>query len=123
MTLTAVRSDLATLIASALPNDVGVVDHLPDAVAPPVVFLAWSDPWLKPQTGCTYEAVMEIAAVAQRVEPGGKLETLEAIVNAIVAAIKGSGFVIQTVTAMYPLNIGGVDYLAASVFVLTDVEL
>lgn len=120
--LSTVRTDCATIIGTALPNDVGVIDFLPDSIAPPVVLIAWSDPWLKPSTICAYEARMEVLCVAQRIEPGGRLETLEDIVSAILPAMRGSGFTLQEVTSMYPLNIGGNDYLAASLTYIYDVD-
>jgi hypothetical protein len=120
--LSTVRSDLAAIIAAALPNDMGVIDYLPDAIAPPCALIGWSDPWLRPTTLCNYEAMLEILCVAQRIEPGGKLEVIEEMVSAILPAIKGSGFVVRDATSLYPLQIGGVDYLAATINVMYDVD-
>lgn len=114
--LSLVREDAAAIAVAALPTSVGVVDHIPDSVAPPVVLVAWSDPWLTPDTFCGYEARLEIIAVAQRLEPGGKVETLEDICAALVDAYKASGvFTVVDLTSPYPLEIAGVSYLAASV--------
>jgi hypothetical protein len=58
---------------------------------------------------------MEIICVAQRLEPGGKLETLEQMVSIIIPALRPTPFAVVDVTAPYPIQIAGVDYLAASV--------
>lgn len=116
MKLATLREDAAAIAAAALPNDVGVVDHLPDSVSPPCVLVAWADPWLVPESFCSYVATMELLIVAQRLEPGGKIETLEDIAGALVDAFKGSdNWTVVDLTSPYPLQIAGVDYLAASV--------
>lgn len=116
MKLSNVRADAAAIASAALPDDVGVVDHLPDSVSPPCVLVAWADPWLAPESFCAYTASMELLIVAQRLEPGGKVETLEDIAGALIDAFKGSDtWTVQDLTSPYPLQIAGVDYLAASV--------
>lgn len=115
MELTPAREGLKALLDAAFPTDWGVTDHLPDSVAPPCALIGWADPWLKPITWCTYSTVMEIICVAQRLEPGGKLETLEQMVATILPALRKSPYTVIDVTAPYPIQIGGVDYLAASV--------
>lgn len=115
MNLTPPRAELAALLNAAFPNDWGVTDFLPDSIAPPCALIGWADPWLKPLTWCTYTTAMEIICVAQRLEPGGKLETLEQMVSLILPALRSSPFAVVDVTSPYPLQIGGVDYLAASV--------
>lgn len=123
MKLTKAREDLAAIVADLVSVDVGVVDHLPDAIAPPVCLIAWGDPWITPATLCAYEANMEVLIIAQRLEPGGKLETLEAVVSTIVPGIKSNqGFQVVDATSPYPIQIGGVDYLAASINIKHDVE-
>lgn len=123
MKLAQARQELAIIVASATTSETGVVDHIPDAVAPPVVFIAWSDPWLKPSTLCGWEAATELVCVSQRIEPGGNTERLEEMVSAIVPAVKASQyFQVVDVTAPYPLQVGGVDYLAASINITHDVE-
>lgn len=117
------RTQLTMALHGVLSERISIVDHLPDSVTPPCVLVAWADPWLKPSTLCAYEAAMEIMIVAQRIEPGGKLVTLEEIVCAILPTIKGLPMY-QTVdvTAPYPVNIAGVDYLAATINLTYDVE-
>lgn len=122
MTLTAARTELAAILTAVLPDDVAVIDHLPDSIAPPVALVAWADPWLKLTTLCAYEAQMEIMCLAQRIEPGGQYERLEEMVYTILPAIKGTYFTLVDVTAPYPMQVGGVDYLAASVNVSYDME-
>lgn len=123
MKLASTRESLALIASTALPTTVGVIDHLPDSITPPVVLVAWSDPWLTPSTMCAYQATLELLIVAQRLEPGGNTETLEEIVSLLVVALKSNPeFQVTTVTSPYPLNIAGVDYLAASVNLTHDVE-
>lgn len=123
MKVTTARIELAAILTAALPNEVGVIDHLPDSIAPPVALVAWADPWLKLSTLCAYEAQMEIMCLAQRIEPGGQFETLEGMVSAILPAIKSADyFTLVDVTAPYPMQVGGVDYLAASINVSYDME-
>ena len=123
MKLAIARQELALLVANATTDETGVVDHIPDAIAPPVVFVAWSDPWLAKSTFCAWQASMELVLVAQRIEPGGKTATLEDMVSSLVPAIKQSEmFTIVDVTAPYPLNVAGVDYLAASINITHDLE-
>lgn len=121
MSLAQIRKDAASIAEGALPDDVSVVDHLPDSITPPCVLVAWSDPWLKPSTICAYDVAMELLCIAQRIEPGGKLETLEGIVEALVPAFRNSHvFGVVDATSPYPLNIAGVDYLAATVNLQTE---
>lgn len=123
MNLAPARVDLAAALKAWLPDAVGVVDHLPDSIAPPVVLVAWSNPWIKPATLCAYEMAMELIVIAQRLEPGGKLETLEEIVAAIVPPMKSlPQWQVVDVTAPYPINVAGVDYLAASINLTFDME-
>ena len=123
MKLTNARTELASIAEGALPTNVGVINHLPDSIAPPVVLVAWADPWLKPSTVCGFEAMCQYLIISQRIEPGGNTETLEEIVSALVPAVKATGyFQVNDVTSPYALNIGGVDYLAASINMTHDVE-
>lgn len=121
--LSTVREELASVLVFALPDGTSVIDHLPDSVTPPCCLIGWSDPWLKLVTSCNYQTAMEIICIAQRIEPGGQFEVLEDTVASILPAIKRSnGFIFVDVTAPYPMNIGGVDYLAASVNITYDME-
>ena len=115
MKLSLARQELAAICSTALPVEWGVVDHLPDSVAPPMVLVAWGDPWMKPSTMCAFESTMELMLIAQRIEPGGKLETLEDGVSTLLPALKSSDFTLIDTTAPYPMQIAGVDYLACSI--------
>lgn len=123
MKLELARTTLATALANGLGSEVGVIDHLPDSVAPPVVMVAWADPWLVPSTLCEWEAKIELLVVAQRLEPGGHLSTLESIVSDCIPLIKGLPFyLVNDVTAPYPIDIAGVQYLAASINITHETE-
>lgn len=123
MKLELARTTLAATLSTALGTEYGVVDHLPDSIAPPVVLVAWADPWLRPATLCAYEAKMELLCIAQRLEPGGQLTVLEEMVSAIVPTIKSLPYyAIDDVTSPYALELGGVAYLAASIDITHEVE-
>jgi len=121
MNITPARTNIALELHSILPDSVGIVDHLPDSVAPPCVIVGWSEPWIKPTTLCAYQATMELLVIAQRIEPGGKLEVLEEIVSTILPALKTfADYQVIDCSAPYPIQIGGVDYLAATINITTD---
>lgn len=123
MKLSPARVQLAMALQGMLDDNVSVVDHLPDSITPPCVLVAWSDPWLAPSTLCAYQATMEILIIAQRIEPGGQFETLEDIVSAILPGMKSIPmWQVVDVTAPYPMQVAGVDYLAASINLIHDME-
>lgn len=117
MSLTSTRTDLAALLASAFVDhkEWAIVDHLPDSVAPPCAIMGWAEPWLSPSTMCVWRSRIEIMCVAQRIEPGGKLETLEEMISLIIPKLKRTDYTVEDVTSPFPLQVGGVDYLAASI--------
>jgi hypothetical protein len=116
------RTDLAAIVAAIFPPEWGVIDHLPDAVYPPCALIGWADPWMRPSTHCVWQGAMEIMCVAQRLEPGGKLETLEEMVGLIIPALKRTDYTVVDTTSPYPMQIGGVDYLAASINITYELE-
>jgi len=121
--LTQARETLAAVCADALSDDVGVIDHVPDAVAPPMVLIGWGDPMVKPETLCAWTGSMDVMCVAQRLEPGGQYGTLEEMISLLAPAIKAApGFTLIDVTSPFPMQIGGVDYLVASLNITHDVE-
>ena len=124
MKLSTVREDVAAIVVAAIADPtIPVIDHLPDSIATPCVLVAWSDPWIVPSTLCNYTAKLEIIPVAQRIEPGGKLETLEDLTASIMVAVKASRvYTVDDVTAPYPLVVGGVDYLATSINITHELE-
>lgn len=122
MKLSAVRELYAGIAASVVPDDVSVIDSLPDSIAPPAVLVAWSDPWLTYQTLCGWTCQLEMMIVAQRIEPGGQYEVIESMVSEIVVALRSDHRTIRDVTSPYPLQLGGVDYLSASINIIHEVE-
>lgn len=122
MKLSTARVDLMAILEATVPPEYALVDSVPDSVAPPVLFIAWADPMITKSTMCAWVATLEILAVAQRVEPGGQLTTLEEMISTVVPALKGTEFTVVDVTSPYPLQIGGVDYLAASINITHDME-
>lgn len=121
--LTNGRIQLATVLDAQLDAAVSVIDHLPDSVTPPTAMIGWGDPWITKATLCQWTAKMEVFIVAQRLEPGGQYQTLEEIVSDAVTAIESLPYYsIDDVTSPYPLQIGGVDYLAASINITYEVE-
>jgi len=50
MKLETVRTDLYQILRNTLADEIGVIDAIPDSIAPPSVFIAWADPWVTPST-------------------------------------------------------------------------
>lgn len=121
MNLTAVRTEYATLISGVVKSDVSVVASLPDSVAPPAVLIGWGDPWLTQDTLCGWVANLEIMIVAIRIEPGGQYETIETLVALIASTLRESKKVIRDITSPYPLSLGGLEYLSASINITHEV--
>jgi hypothetical protein len=119
--LTGFRTQLATILRDNLDDDVGVFDAIPDSIAPPSVYVTWSNPWLVAQTWCEYTAAAQLIVVSQRIEPGGQYGVLESLVAEIITILRTQRVPIRDVTSPYPITLGGVDYLACSFNILTDV--
>jgi hypothetical protein len=116
MKLENVRTDLFTTLRAVLDDEVGLVDSIPDSVAPPSVFLAWAEPWLTPSSFCLYTTNINVIVVAQRIEPGGQYGILEGLVSTIIPALKSiPDYVVKDASSPYPITLGGVNYLACSV--------
>lgn len=122
MKLTLMRTEVATVAAAAVADDVTVIDSLPDSITPPAVLVAWGDPWLTPGSFCEWIATLEVLVVAARIEPGGQYERIEGLVTDLVSAFKDSQIPIRDITSPYPLQLGGVDYLSASINVIREIE-
>jgi len=120
--LSAVRETYAALAKSVVADDVSVIDSLPDSITPPVVFVAWSDPWLTYDTLCGFQSNLEMMVVAQRIEPGGQYEVIEDLVSTLVLALRDDHRAVRDITSPYPLQLGGVDYLASSINIIHEVE-
>ena len=122
MKLTAVREGYAAIASAVVADDVTVIDSLPDSITPPAVFVAWSDPWLTLDTYCGFVANVEILVVAQRIEPGGQYGVIEGIVSDLAEALRLAHRSIRDITSPFPLQLGGVDYLSASINITHEVE-
>lgn len=115
LSLSTFRSDLATYLRDNLADDVTVIDHIPDSIAPPAVVFAWRSPWLTPDTSCFFVAAGELIIVSQRIEPGGHLEVLEQLTEQIFLLLRARKTVIRDAAAPFPISLGGVDYLASAI--------
>lgn len=114
------RSQIATWLAAELPDNVGVFDAIPDSIAPPVVYVTWSSPWLTPTTWCDYTATLQLLLVAQRIEPGGQYGVLEGLVSQVLSILKGHRVALRDVSTPYPMVFAGVNYLATSVNIIQE---
>jgi hypothetical protein len=119
--LTAFRQYVAQLLTDNLTTEVGVTDAIPDSVAPPMVFVTWSTPWLVATTFCEYVSNLQIIVVAQRIEPGGQYGVLESIVGDITQILRANRLALRDVTSPYPIVLGGNNYLAASINVIHEI--
>lgn len=112
--LTDARTVMAKLLTDNLGDDIGVFDAIPDSIAPPCVYVTWSNPMLVQTTWCEFTSIIQLIVVAQRIEPGGQYAILEQMVGDIVTILKTNRYGIRDVTAPFPLVLGGVNYLAVS---------
>ena len=113
--LTAYRENLTAILASELPPDVGVFDIIPDSIAPPAVYISWSNPWLVATTFCQYVSTIQLICVAARIEPGGQYATLESLVGDVLTVTHTQRIAVRDVTSPYPIALAGVNYLACSI--------
>jgi hypothetical protein len=121
MRLEDVRTDLFTFLRAGLEDDVAVIDSIPDSVAPPSVFITWSDPWISPATVCYFTVNIQVIVVAQRIEPGGQYGVLEGLVSTIIPLLRPTGYLVKDATSPYPITLGGNNYLACSVNVSCEI--
>lgn len=118
--LTAFREAIAKMLSDSLPDDIGVFDAIPDSIAPPSVYVTWSNPWLLPTTFCQYASAIQLILVAQRIEPGGQYGVLETLLGEVLTIIHANHIAVRDVTSPYPITLGGVNYLAASVNIVEE---
>lgn len=121
MNLTDIRADYADMARTASPDNVTVVDTLPDSIAPPAVLVGWGDPWLVQDTLCGWVANIEIMVVAQRIEPGGQYATIENLVDLLVTEYRSHKVSIRDISSPFPLSLGGLDYLSATINITHEV--
>lgn len=120
--ITDVREEYATLLRNNLPSNVGVFDAIPDSIAPPTVFVTWSNPWLINFTWCDFVANVQLIVVTQRIEPGGQYGVLEDLVFQLVGILRDNKLTMRDITSPYPISLGGVNYLACSINLIHDLE-
>lgn len=114
MRLETVRTDLYAILRAALDDEVSVIDSIPDSIAPPSVYIQWSDPWISPATICYFTVNLRVVVVAQRIEPGGQYGVLEGLVSTIAPLLRPTEFLLQDTSSPFPITLGGVNYLACS---------
>lgn len=119
--LGALRERITTVLRENVSGDTGVFDAIPDSIAPPALYVTWSNPWLVSQTFCQYIGTLRIICVAARIEPGGQFATLETLVSETLEIFHDNKIPVRDVTAPFPLQLGGVNYLAAAVNVINDI--
>jgi hypothetical protein len=121
-------ADLRALVATALTglapagDDWPVHDGPVDAVSPPCFVLVWPEPWLVPATACWYTATLDVIAIAARIDPAPGYGELEALLEAAVPAITGTGVPIVNVGGAAPLEVGGLTYLSSRVHLASPVS-
>jgi hypothetical protein len=118
--LTKFRQETAALLYDSLPPDIGVFDAIPDSIMPPSVYVTWSNPWLLPSTFCVYASAIQLILVSQRIEPGGSYEILESLLGDVLDVMHTNRIFVRDVTSPYPISLGGVDYLGASVNIVQE---
>jgi hypothetical protein len=115
------RETITQYLRDGVTGDIGVFDAIPDSIAPPALYVAWSNPWLAATTFCQYTGMMQVICVAARIEPGGQYSTLESLVSETLSIFHSKRVTVRDVTAPYPIVLGGVNYLAASVNIIDDI--
>lgn len=114
------REDMHALLSSELPSDVGVFDIIPDSISPPAVYIAWSNPWLVSTTFCQYVSSAQLICVAARIEPGGQYAIIENLVAQVLGVLHTARIAVRDATSPFPLALGGVNYLAASINIVEE---
>ena len=121
MTLGEVRP---ALVAALDTGQWPALGDMPDAVQPPCLVVAWSNPWLEVQTPCNYRASATVICVANRLTPGTGLELLEQQVAFVIDAVQSQLRVpVPAVPGPQALDVAGVTYLTARVPVIVPVRI
>lgn len=115
------RERIASLLHDGVSGDVGVFDAIPDSISPPAIYVSWANPWLTATTWCEYTTAIQLICVAARIEPGGQYTTLENLVSETIGIMRENRIAIRDVTSPYPIAMGGVSYLAASVNIIEEI--
>lgn len=118
--LTRYREETYNLLRASLSDDIGVFDIIPDSIVPPAVYIAWGNPWLLPTTYCQYSSAIQLICVAARIEPGGQFAVLEDLVGDIVTVLHSNHVAIRDATSPFPITLGGINYLAATINIVSE---
>lgn len=118
--LTAYREAMTALLREGLPDDIGVFDIIPDSISPPAVYISWGNPWILPTTFCEYSSTVSFICVAARIEPGGQFSVLEDLVGNVYQILRDNKVAIRDATSPFPIVLGGVNYLAATINTVTE---
>lgn len=121
MTLAEVRP---AIVAALETGPWHALDDMPDALQPPVLVVAWSNPWLEVQTPCNYRAAATVICVANRLTPGTGLELLEAQVGFVIDALQSAlRLPVMAVPGPQALDVAGITYLTARVPVIVPIHV
>lgn len=101
-TLSELRARAAAALAPDSDDDPAVFEAPVDAVVPPALIIAWSDPWVEFETPCFWYASLAVLAVASRVDPGAGIETLEQLVSYTIGRFKDDPYPWPSVSAQAP---------------------
>jgi hypothetical protein len=114
------RAEVVAALA-LLDEDWAVHGAPVDAVTPPCFVIVWPEPWLTPQSVCSYRAQLQVICVAVRIDPAPGYEQLEAMIEAAVPALQSARLPVVTVGAVVPFEVGGLQYQSARVTVTRPV--
>jgi hypothetical protein len=122
-------ADVRTFVANALQT---VIDANPewslcplpvDALTPPAYVLTWADPWVpRALTHCAYAAQLGIRCVSARIDPDPGIELLETMVELALDALTTAGLPATYVSTPAPLELGGLNYQAAQILIVTTIS-
>lgn len=118
--LTQWRENMCQLLSAEMPADVGVFDIIPDSISPPAVYIAWANPWLVSTTFCQYASSIQLICVAARIEPSGQYNVIEELVTTVLGVLHTARIAVRDATSPFPLALGGVNYLAASINIIDE---
>jgi hypothetical protein len=118
--LTRYREETYALLRDGLDDDIGVFDIIPDSIVPPAVYIAWGNPWLLPTTFCQYASAIQLICVAARIEPGGQFAVLEDLVGNVITVLHSNKVAVRDATSPFPIVLAGVNYLAATINIVSE---
>ena len=101
-TLSELRARATLALAPVSDTDPAVLDAPVEAVDPPALIVAWSDPWVEFETPCFWYANLAVLAVASRVDPGAGIEELEQLVGYTLGRFRDDSYPWPQVAAQAP---------------------